>query len=126
MKGLITAICLAAAIAAGSFWYMHEVSEISDNLLQMDKTITDSLNTEQYNDAVEEIRRLDDYIDKKRTLLSATGNHEQLDKIEMNIKELSGYAEGGGKNDAISLCRVLSVMFEQLPRDYKITLENIL
>ncbi len=66
------------------------------------------------------------YLDENSTVLAATGNHEDFDKIEMNISEVEGYINGGEQTDAVSHCRVLGFLFEHLPKNYKFKLENIL
>ena len=37
-----------------------------------------------YESAGDEIEKLVQYLDENRTVLAATGNHEDFDKIEMN------------------------------------------
>ena len=65
-------------------------------------------------------------IERADDVLAATGNHEDFDKIEMNISEVEGYINGGEQTDAVSHCRVLGFLFEHLPKNYKFKLENIL
>lgn len=79
-----------------------------------------------YESAGDEIEKLVQYLDENRTVLAATGNHEDFDKIEMNISEVEGYINGGEQTDAVSHCRVLGFLFEHLPKNYKFKLENIL
>ena len=79
-----------------------------------------------YESAGDEIENLVQYLDENRTVLAATGNHEDFDKIEMNISEVEGYINGEEQTDAVSHCRVLGFLFEHLPKNYKFKLENIL
>ena len=80
-----------------------------------------------YESAGDEIEKLvTEFLTKNRTVLAATGNHEDFDKIEMNISEVEGYINGGEQTDAVSHCRVLGFLFEHLPKNYKFKLENIL
>ena len=56
--------------------------------------------------AGDEIEKLVQYLDENRNCICATGNHEDFDKIEMNI-EVEGYIIYGEQTDAVSHCRVL-------------------
>lgn len=126
MRGVITAICVAAVVVGSTVWYAHATSEISADLSDINKTVEQSLSNDDFAAAKQSIDNLTRRIDEKRALLAITGNHEQLDKIETSISELSGYVEGGLKTEARIVCRTLAAMLEQIPRDYKLTLENIL
>lgn len=126
MKGVVIAAIIAAAVAAGSIAYTRHMNNVSEELGDINSSVMECLENEDYKKALEEIERLTDYLDDRRATLAATGNHEELDKIEMNISQMLGYAEGGHKTDAISHCKVLSFLFEHLPKNYEMKLENIL
>lgn len=126
MKGVIAAICLAAAIVGGSLWYTHEMTQISDELLIMSNALIANVEAEDYIAAAQNTEAIKQYINQKRTFLSATDNHERLDAIEVYAEELSGFVEGEQQTDAISHCRALTRLIERIPRDYKIRAESIL
>lgn len=126
MKGVIISVFIAVCIVVGSVAYTSHIGKVSDELGKINDEIMVCLDSEDYEQAAEKIKQLTDYLDKKRTLLAATGNHEEFDKIEMNISEMSGYTDGEKQTDAISRCKVLSFLFEHLPKNYEMKLENIL
>ena len=126
MKGVIVSLCIAAAIVAGSAAYTSHTKKVSRELSEINAVVMESLENGDYDSAAEEIEKLGGYLEKKRAILSATGNHEELDKIEMNISEMSGYADGQQQTDAIAHCRVLDFLFEHLPKNYELKLGNIL
>lgn len=126
MKGVIISVFIAVCIIVGSVAYTSHIGKVSDELGKINDEIMVCLDSEDYEQAAEKIKQLTDYLDKKRTLLAATGNHEEFDKIEMNISEMSGYTDGEKQTDAISRCKVLSFLFEHLPKNYEMKLENIL
>lgn len=126
MKGVIISLCLAVAVVAGSIAYTKHMDTVSKELGEINNEVMTLLENDDFDGALGAIEKLTSYLDKKRTILAATGNHEEFDKIEMNISEMTGYTEGGHKTDALSNCKVLSFLFEHLPKNYEMKLENIL
>ena len=126
MKGVIISVCIAAIIVTGSIVYTKHMGKVSEELGNINDEIMDKLEEENYESAMAKIKELSDYLDKNRTVLAATGNHEEFDKIEMNISEMLGYTEGGQQTDAVSCCKVLSLLFKHIPKNYEMKLENIL
>ncbi len=126
MKGVIISACIAVIIVAGSIAYTRHIENVSEEIGGINDKIMYYLDGENYEEAKRETYNLSRYLDSKRTTLAATGNHEELDKIEMNISEMSGYIDGKEKADALSRCRALDFLFDHLPNDYEMKLENIL
>lgn len=126
MKGVITSAILAVVIVAGSIIYSSHMKSVSEELGNINDAIMQSLENDRFPEAGERTKELKQYLDDHRTSLATTGNHEDYDKIEMNIAELTEYINGGAKIDAISSCHVLDFLFEHLPKNYELKLENIL
>lgn len=126
MKGVIISVCIAVGIVAGGIVYTNHMWKVSEELQEINDEIMECLDREDYDAAAENTEKLTEYLDGNRTVLAATGNHEELDKIEMNISEMSGYIDGRKQTDAVSRCKVLSFLFEHLPKNYEMKLENIL
>ena len=116
MKGVIASAVIAAVIVAGRVAYTNHIDKVSRELGEINDRVMAFLYDGDYESAG----------DENRTVLAATGNHEDFDKIEMNISEVEGYINGGEQTDAVSHCRVLGFLFEHLPKNYKFKLENIL
>ena len=114
MKGVIASAVIAVVIVAGSVAYTNHIDKVSRDLGEINDRVMAFLYDGDYESAGDEIEKLVQYLDENRTVLAATGNHEDFDKIEMNISEV------------VSHCRVLGFLFEHLPKNYKFKLENIL
>ena len=125
-ESFITSLVIAAFIVAGSIAYGMHIDNVSSELVSINTRLTDALEAEDFGEAEKIVDEAQSYFSKKRAMLGATDNHEVLDKIEINIQELSSYVEGRQKADAISHCRVLGYLYEHLPKNYKLKLENIL
>ena len=126
MKGVIISLCIAIVLVVGSIAYTNHIDSVSEEFAQMNQRVIEALEAEDYETAKTETEKMEKYLDKKSTVLAATGNHEELDNIEMNLSELSGYVDGGKQTDALAHCNVLGFLFEHLPKNYKLKLENIL
>ncbi len=126
MKGLIISLCIASAIVTGSAVYANHTKSVSAELGKINASVMESLAENDFDGAAAKIDELKEYLDKKRTVLSATDNHEELDKIEMNIAQMSGFTEGGRQIDAAAHCKTLAFLFEHLPKNYELRLGNIL
>ena len=126
MKGVWISLCIVAIMVGGSVLYTKHIDKVSYELGEMNDRVMESLEDKEYDEAANEARKLAEYLAQKRTVLDATGNHEELNKIEMSVSEMTGYIEGEQCIDAISKCMVLDFMFSHLPRNYKLKLENIL
>lgn len=126
MKGVIISACIAVVLIAGSIAYTNHIDTVSENFVEMNQSIVMALEEDDFETAEKEIVKMVEYMDKKATVLAATGNHEDLDKIEMNLSELVSYIRGGNQTDALARCNVLGFLFEHLPKNYKLKLENIL
>ena len=126
MRGVIAAAVITLAIICGSIMYTNSMVKISEELLEINDAVGEKIAVDDYDGAAVEIERLGEYLRNKRVFLSATGNHLRLDEIEMNVTELAGYNQEHEKSSAIAHQNQLSVQIEHLPRDYMVTLENIL
>ena len=126
MKSFITSLVIAAFIVAGSIAYGMHIDKISSELVSINERLTDALEANDFEGAGEVVSEAQSYFGKKRAILGATDNHEVLDKIEINMQELSSYVDGAQKTDAMSRCRVLGYLYEHLPKNYKLKFENIL
>lgn len=126
MKGVIISLCIAVVLVTGSIIYTNHIDNVSKELAQMNSRVAAALEDGDFGKARAETEKMEEYMEKKNTALAATGNHQELDNIEMNLSELSGYVDGGKQTDALARCNVLGFLFEHLPKNYKLKLENIL
>lgn len=126
MKSVVVSVIIAVIVIAGSLFYTRSLEKVSGELIEINKQISERIEAEDYSGANSEIERLSAYLDSRRAVLDAIGDHEEMDNIEMNLSELEEYAKGEKKTDALSRCRVLDFLFEHLPLNYKLKLENIL
>ena len=81
MKGVIASAVIAAVIVAGSVAYTNHIDKVSRELGEINDRVMAFLYDGDYESAGNEIEKLVQYLDENRTVLAATGNHEDFDKI---------------------------------------------
>ena len=126
MRSVIAAVVLMCAVVCGGAWYTSKLIDVSGELSEMNAAIQSSLEDNAIHNAQKDIERMKEYLDKKEQVLSAMGDHEEIDKIRMSMAELERYAEGGNTTDAIAKSEVLEFLFEHMPENYRLKIENIL
>lgn len=113
-------------MVGGCTLYMMEVEDISDDLKNMNKNVIEHIKSEDYNRAETELIRMSEYFEGKTVLLAATGNHEEIDQIQIYISQIGEYIKEKQKGDALAFCKSLGILFCHLPKNYRVRPENIL
>lgn len=126
MKSFVVSIIIAACIIGGSIAYSVYLDNLSEEMCVCSNEIKELINNEDYNEACRRTEELSGFLEKKKLSLASTMDHGSLDNIEKNIAELRVYALCGQKSDALAKCELLNVLFEHLPKSYRLNLENIL
>ena len=126
MRSFISAVAIGIALICGSILYTNHIQKISDELIRCNSVVYRLISEDKFSEADQVIQMMCSYIDDKKIILAATGNHEEIDKIEINIAELMQYNNYEFKADAAARTKVLYILFEHLPKNYKLRPENIL
>lgn len=126
MRSFITAVILFAVLVGGGVLLVDYIEDISDELREQNKYITQLIENDELDEAAKHIDNLRKYMDEKREIVSSTMEHGYADTIEIYICELEKYVDCKSKNDALARSRVLDMLFEHLPRNYRLKWENIL
>lgn len=125
MKSMIVAAILLAGVLFGSAAYTAKLTGVSVELMRINKEIQLELEAENYENAERKIGEMSEYLTDNEPVLSAMGNHEEIDKMRMNIAELYRYSRGEMQVDALSKSEVLDFLYLHLPKNYRLRLENI-
>lgn len=126
MKSFAVAIVIAVFVVAGSLFYTHQIETVSDSLVSENLRVTQLLEEENYDEALECAEKMAEYVDRKKLSLAIIMDHGDLDKIELSVAELSGYIKGRVQTDSLAKCGMLNVMLRHMPKNYKLKIENIL
>ncbi len=126
MKSFFTAITIGVLMVLGCVYYMVRVEDISANLIEQNKEIIEMLEKEDFGGAEKKLKKVSDYLEDKLIMLAATGNHSELDQMQIYISQASEYIDAKHKGDALAQCKALMIMFKHLPKNYRLKAENIL
>lgn len=126
MKTFLLALTIAVSMIFGSIFFTSRIDDASREMSEYIKEIKVLIAEEDYENAISHIEELKYYIDEKRPELTATMDHANINKIYENFAEMYVYAMEEQKYDALSKCEVLIVLFEYMPKNYNVKLENIL
>ena len=126
MKSFICAMIIAALMTCGGIAFNIGIRSISDSFTAGCDKINAAAANGDFDAALEEISGLSDAVKKRKTVLAAVINHENIDEIEVCISELSGYVENGDRTETAVHCLRLRHLLEHLPENYSVTAQNIL
>ena len=126
MKSFIISLAIAALLIAGGIFNIAHIEKISADLYGINAEIAEALRNEEYELAQSKIPELERTVTNYEPFCATLENHEEVDAIESNIAELKIYTESRHQSDALAKSNVLAFLFEHLPKNSRIKLENIL
>ncbi|MCH5184833.1 MAG: DUF4363 family protein [Oscillospiraceae bacterium] len=126
MKSFIISMILFACLIGFSIFHSCALDKITGNIIIKNNIIAENINDGDYPAAGAKSEELKKYIDSRRTVLSATLDHGVLNKIDEYIALTDGYITQKDKIDAFVSCKSLSAFLENLPKNYKLKIDNIL
>lgn len=126
MKTFLASLMIAAVIVGGSILYSIYLEDMTQDMSDYNQKILNLISEENYDSAKQGVEELTKFIDDRRLALASTMDHNHIDNIERNLAELKAYVSEGQKFDALAKCEILSTLFEHLPKNYSVKLENIL
>ncbi len=126
MKSVIISALIGFAVILGGMSYSRHIDTVSQKLLSGNREVTELIKSEEYDRALDKLENVSDYLEKKHVVLGSTGKHDKTDEMEMNIAELKMQIKNKSKNDALVTCATLDFLFEYMPKNIKLRIENIL
>ncbi len=125
MKSFLLTIFLGILLVIGSTLHMYKLKSSAEELIDCNDTLTEQLYNSDFEGALSSIDTLHEKICEIEPFYESLGDHTEINIIEQNLAELKSFTEGEQKYDAISKAYVLSCLFEHLPKNLQLRLENI-
>ena len=126
MKSFIVAASIFAVLILSGAAFDFCLNNTSKELLASCEEISSNIDGEKMQEAYDKAKRLSEYIDSKKPLLSSILDHSNIDEIEKEVSGLLGYTEQQDKTNAVVSIKKLNHMFEHLPENYFLSLQNVL
>lgn len=126
MKSFIGALVLTVVIIVSSLLYVNKMDKLSSEMIEINEKTYELLVSGDYEGAAESSYKLMNYLEDSRVLLTATGDHEEIKKIELMCCELTELIRNRMDGDSRAKCAALDMLLEHMPKNYKIKAENIL
>lgn len=126
MKSLIIAIIIATLIIFGGVYATEKLSDVSEYLIDLCEQTTKKIEEDDFEMAKSLADEMKKCVDDNYNMFATSIDHNEIDKIEMNINQMQVYIDKHQKADALAFANVLTGLFEHLPKDYKLKIENIL
>ena len=126
MKSVFVALGIGFAIVIGSLAYTEHLENVSEQLLIYNRELTERLKQEDLKKAEESLDIIEGFLQQRRTVLDSMGKHGNLDEIEKNMIELRSYIECNAIKEAMTKNKSLEFLFDDLPRNFHVRIENIL
>lgn len=126
MKSFFIALSIFLALILSGAAFDFCLNSTSKELLKSCEEIRVDIEKKKMKEAADKAAELSEYIDSKKPLLSSILDHGSIDEIEKQISELLGFSEQNDLVDAIVSVKKLNHMFEHLPENYSLKLQNIL
>ncbi len=126
MKTFLASILIAAVLLGGGFLFNSAMNRVSEELAAQNSETLKSITAGDFVLASALSEQMNDYINKKYTLLATIVDHNIIDDIELCVSELTGYTEREDGIEAQVRCLRLGKLIRHLRTNYNVTLQNIL
>ena len=126
MKSLISAVLMAVVIIGGCLFYTNKLDDLSLELAEECINILSYIKDDNYDEAKEHTDELDEFLEQKKIILASFIDHNELDKIEMNLEQMKVYIAEENRADSLAYGKALSALFLHFPKNYKVKIENVL
>lgn len=126
MKSLLVAVLIAIVIIFSGIYSTKKLEDMSLCLIEICNQANDEIKAENFKKAEEYVKIMELCVEENYTMFASTIDHNEVDKIDMNIDQMRIYIEERQKADALAYGNVLIGLIEHLPKDHKLRIENIL
>ena len=126
MKSLIVALIIAFSIIFTGIYSTRKLENMSSYLIEMCDKTNKEIENDNFEKAEEYIDQIENFVEENYTMFASTIDHNEIDKIDMNIDQMKTYVSYGQKADSLSYGNALLGLIKHLPKDHRLKIENIL
>ena len=126
MKTFIVALLVLVIILTGVFIYSDYIKRVDSSLREIIESIEKNADKEEWNTAEKELRKLIDIWKKDEKILAMFNDHEDLDKISLEISDLSESIHHRDTEHTKKAIEKIRVLIERVVKNESMSPENIL
>ncbi len=126
MKTFIIALVVLGILLTGVFMYSDYIKKVDSSLRNVIENIEKNTEKEEWNSAQKELKILNDIWKKDEKILAMFNDHEDLDKIKLEISELSEGIDYKNKEHSQKAIANIRVHLERLVKNESMSFENVL
>ena len=123
MKTFFVAAVIGILLISGGIFFDKCIENFSKEMLDICQVMEEK---SKLDEAIEQEEEIEKCLEDKHLLLASIINHDHIDEIEICITELKGYLEKKDLEEAKVRCEKLKLLLDRLPKEYGVSLENIL
>ncbi len=126
MKSVLIAVLIALVIIFSGIYSTEKLEDMSVYLIDKCNQANEEIKAENFENAEKYVSEIESFVEENYTMFASTIDHNEVDKIDMNIDQMKIYIKEHQKADALAYGNVLIGLIEHLPKDHKLKIENIL
>ncbi|MBE7016241.1 MAG: DUF4363 family protein [Ruminococcaceae bacterium] len=123
MKTFISAIIIGVLLLGGSTISDMCIKNFSKEMIEENKNILENTSPDA---TMNSILQMEELLKERRMMLAGIINHISIDDIENCITEIKGYTKTGEYEEAKVRSYKLALLLERLPKEYGVSIQNIL
>lgn len=126
MRSVAAALIIAAVIITGGAYINSRIDSVTEDMDKICAQIKTAAENGDIISAKEKFLYLSEKLEKNHALIASTMDHSELLNIESAAKELEIRIDLSDADNAAIYAGLLGFYLEHLPRNYRLSLENIM
>ena len=126
MRSFITAVTISIIIVTTGVVLTAKIDTICTELSHGTQDIIKSLEDDNHAKALQITNEATKELKNNKLIMEATGNHEELMRIELAYLHTAEFIKKQQTGDALACLKEIKLLLTHLPGNLKVKLENIL
>ncbi len=126
MRSFVAAVALSVVIIIVGIVSSAKIENVANELYDKTESLYLSLKEENTQSSLSALEAAEESFEKRKVLLEATSNHEEVLRIEICYKNVREFIEKDQTGDALASCSEIKLLLKHLPSNFKMKAENIL
>ncbi len=126
MNRIVATIIIIAIIISVSSFHVYKVVKLTDKIDNTADIIYELYQLDKWSEIEAELKEISNLWNKNKLWAYLTLSTNQVDEIEISLKQCISYSQIGAKPDFIGEFRMFCMLVEHLPRQETFSFEELL